>query len=333
MGPWFAEWYYLGDGQLLDEMIKNRERIYNQLTPIEADIPIHERLVIVQAESLDTNILGYRVNGVEVTPFLNQLRRQSMSYRVKAMHWRGSSDADFAALNGVPGSRRANSYSVSNYPYANTTPQLLARCGYEVVSFHGNVGDFYQRRGAYEKMGFSDIYFREELEGRIGLPAGRWGVYDQEVLRFSAQQLRDAAKPTCHFVITLTTHTPYNQLPPGAHEIYPEPTTTAERYINNMRYLDNCLRDYITALGNGTTVVIYADHPTEDFAQFKCDRDLGRELEYVPCLIYDSDQDLAKLQKTRRNPISTDGTLNLLDVINYVRGQVQRTCEKTTPAA
>jgi len=53
LGPWFAEWYYLRNEQLLDEMLERRKVVYNSLTPIEADIPIHPRLVIVQAESLD----------------------------------------------------------------------------------------------------------------------------------------------------------------------------------------------------------------------------------------------------------------------------------------
>jgi phosphoglycerol transferase MdoB-like AlkP superfamily enzyme len=326
LGPWFAEWYYLRSEELLNEALKLRRIRYDRLTPIEADIPIHKRLVIVQAESLDTNILDWRAGGVEVTPFLNHVRRASMFYRVRAMHTRHSADADFAALNGVRGSARANPYTIPNYPYGNTTPQLLTRCGYEVYSFHGNYGEFYNRRAAYEKMGFSGIRFRRELEG-YGLPADRWGVDDRDVLQLSARVIRTAAVPTCHFIITLTTHSPYTQLPSSRCEIFPDPQTTAERYLNNMRYLDNCLRDYITALGSGTTVVIYADHPTEDFDGFVADRDVGRELEFIPCLIYDTDQDLSKVQKTRNQSISTDGSMNLVDVISYLRRQIERACE------
>ncbi len=324
LGPWFAEWYYLSDGQLLDEVLEQRRKIYDRITPIEADIPIHERLVIIQAESLDTNILGFRAAGVEVTPFLNKLRNESMYYRVRAMHWQGSCDADFAALNGVAGSARANTYIIPDYPYENTTPQVLAECGFKTYSFHGNSGEFYDRRQAYEKMGFEGIVFEEEMVQDHGLNAGRWGVSDAETLNLSARELLSAATPTCHFVITLTTHTPYTQLPPNEHELFGNATSTSERYFNNMRYLDNCLRGYITSLGEGVTVVIYADHPTEHFEGFVCDRDLKREMQFVPCFIFDTDQDLSKLQKTRNQAITTDGTLNLVDVINYVRGQVTR---------
>ena len=41
-------------------------------------------------------------------------------------------------------------------------------------------------------------------------------------------------------------------------------------------------------------------------------------------MIFDSDQDLSKLQKTRDDPRSTDGTWHFADVVEYVRGQIKR---------
>ena len=324
LGPWFAEWYYLRDDELLQRALDNRDRVYDRITPLEADLSVHEQLVIIQAESLDTNIFGHQVNGVEVTPFLNSLQEKSMFFRVRAIHNNGSSDADFAVLNGVIGSPDKNTYVIPDYPYKGTTPQILADCGFEVYSFHGNSGEFYSRRGAYEKMGFTGLRFLEEFLADYGLTEGRWGIDDEEVLRISAQELHAATAPTCHFVITMTTHTPFTLLHKSEMEIYPNPTSMGERYINNMRYLDNCLREYITSLGGGTTVMIYADHPTQAFDGFTGDHDLDRGLECVPCLIYDSDQDLSKLQTTRDDPRASDGSWNLVDVANYLRGQIKR---------
>ncbi len=328
LGPWFAEWYYLGSDQVLARALELRGIKYDRLTPIEADIPIHKRLVILQGESFDTNILGYKVNDKEVTPFLNKLRSMSMYYRVRAIHINASADADFATLNGVRGSDHQNTYIIPGYPYENTTPQLLARCGFKTYSFHGVSGNFYSRRDAFKQMGFADIYFQEELEGQFNLRADQWGIRDNDVLTLSALKLREVASPTCHFVITLTTHTPYTMLRPQEEEIFRPARTPGQRYINNMRYFDNCLRDYITSLGAGTTVLIYSDHPTEELdieRDFRADREGG--LEFIPCLIYDTDRDLSKLQKTRGSAIAEDGTLNLVDVVNYLRGQVSRTFE------
>lgn len=332
LGPWFAEWYYLHDGRMLTAAIERRKTVYDRLTPIEANIPVHDKLVFVQAESLDHNILNYRASGQEVTPFLNRLREASMFYRVRAVHTNGSSDADFAVLNGVIGSEHVNTYTVPEYPYENTTPQALERAGYETSSFHGNSGEFYSRRRPFQKMGLSQIFFREEMESEYGLKADRWGIRDNDVLTLASQKLRTADKPTCHFVITLTTHVPYTMLAPTERDLFPKPKDVVERYLNNMHYLDGCLRDYIASLGKGTTVVIYADHPTEEGNDsFQPDRDGARE--YIPCLIYDTDQDLSKVQKTRQQPIATDGTLNLVDVVNFVRGQVARTHPAPAQAA
>lgn len=324
LGPWFAEWYYLRDDDLLARALAQRERDFDRITPEEADLPIHDRLVIVQAESLDANILDYQVDGEEVTPFLNSLRHKGMYFRVRTTHTYGSSDADFAVLNGVMSSRYENTYRIPGYPYENTTPQILGQCGFESFAFHGNTGQFYGRRGAYDQMGWTGLRFREELERHFNVEGDRWGIRDPDLLELSASQLKQATVPTCHFLITLTTHTPYTLLHASEMEIFPNPTTRVEHYINNMRFLDNCLRDYITSLGSGTTVMIYSDHPTEDFEGFTCDRVLAEGIEYVPCFIYDSDQDLSKIQKTRDDPRATDGTWNLVDIANYLRGQLRR---------
>jgi hypothetical protein len=327
LGPWAAEWYYLRNHGMLSAALERRRISYDRLTSYEAPIPIHSRLVIIQAESFDYNILGYRVDDQEVTPFLNQLRAKAMFYRVRAMHSNGSADADFATLNGVAGSTHANTYTIRDYPYTNTTPELLDRCGYATYSFHGNSGDFYNRRQPFEKMGFTACYFREELESEFGLKSDRWGIPDRDVLALAAQKLRTATEPTCEFIITLTTHVPYRQLAANEMEIFPRPRTTVQNYINNMRYLDNCLRDFIVSLGSGVTVMIYADHPTEDGeGDFSPDRSGARE--YIPCFIYDSDQNLADLQKTRKESLAYDGSLNLVDVVNYLRHQIEKSSEQ-----
>jgi phosphoglycerol transferase MdoB-like AlkP superfamily enzyme len=276
--------------------------------------------------------LGYKVDGVEVTPFLNQLKDRSMYFRVRANHDFGSADADFALLNGVLGSPDANSWLIRGYPYANTTPQLLAQRGYKTTAFHGNTGSFYNRREAYEKLGLDAIYFREDLDRDFDLETTAMGVTDAEIFGLSARMLANETGPVCHFIITLTTHTPYASLKPEQQEIYPHPANIRERYINNMRYIDNCLRAYVDKLGSDTTVFLYADHPTESTSGFESDRNQQNE-EYIPCLIYDADQDLAKLQQTRSDPQSTDGSWHMVDIANYLRGQITRSEPKAEPQA
>jgi phosphopentomutase len=121
-------------------------------------------------------------------------------------------------------------------------------------------------------------------------------------------------------VITLTTHTPY-KLIEGEREIFANPQTIAQRYLNNMRYLDNQLRDYIGAL-QSATVVLYSDHPADPTVGPEFVPSYQGSREFVPCLIHDSEIDLGPLQRSRACGLADNGSLTLLDIANYLRTQI-----------
>jgi len=318
---WLAEFYYLGRQEVLTSALRQREIVQDKLTPIEAAIPIRDRLVIIQAESFDYSVLGCEVNGEEVTPFLNRLRQRSLFYRIAAARYLGSADADFVMLAGVMPSLHMITYNIPNYPYENTLPQFLSQYGYRTSAFHGNTGNFYNRRTAFERMGFAEIHFLEEMMRRDGLQATSWGIDDRSVLRLSAERMKNAVGRACHFIITLTTHTPYTYLAANECELYPKPQTIVQSFLNNMRYLDRRLEEYIGSLPSAT-VVIYSDHPADSAvaSEFK-PRAEGVE-EFVPCFIIDTETDLGAVQQTRSERISRDGSLTLLDISSYLRAQV-----------
>ncbi|HEY2762207.1 MAG TPA: sulfatase-like hydrolase/transferase, partial [Pirellulales bacterium] len=224
-------------------------------------------------------------------------------------------------LNGVMPSTRIITYNIPKYPYENVLPQFLARYGYRTAAFHGNTGNFYNRRNAFEKMDFSDIYFSEELVSSNALKSRSWGIDDRDLLEFSARRLQEMPEPVCHFIITLTTHTPYTHIPTTEREVFAKPQSMAQDYLNNMRYLDNLLRDYVGSL-KSATVVIYSDHSADPALapEFKPHWD-GLQ-EFVPCFIFNTDEDLGAQQRTRGRSIATDGTLTLLDIATFLRGQV-----------
>lgn len=319
-GPWLAELYYTWDPRLTQLAIARASDRTDRLTPEEATIPIHDRLVIIQVESLDFNVLGHRVDGREVTPFLNGLRDAGLFYRARPYHVIGSADADFTMLMGGPPAKNVLNYSLPDFPYDNSLPRFLRQHGFESISFHGNSGTFYSRRQAFEKMRFSKIYFREELEPLGAFTPDAMGLRDADVLAFAAHQLRAAKGPICQFIITLTSHTPYRFIPPDSTSPVPTPRDAVDRYFNHIHYTDACLRDFIVSLGKGVTVLIYADHPTEvERADFQPAHDATAK--YVPVFVYDTDQNLAKLQQTRSG-LALDGKLTMVDISSFLRNQI-----------
>ncbi|HEX4143233.1 MAG TPA: sulfatase-like hydrolase/transferase [Pirellulales bacterium] len=321
LGPWISEFYYLNDDRLIQRAVERRDFKSDQLAGKEIPLMIEPRLVIIQAESLDRGVIGYSADGREVTPFLNRLRDQAMYFRVKVFHYQGSCDSDFTMLEGVAATPRVNAYYMPNYPFENSLPQILKQHGYHPFAFHGNHAGFYNRGWAFFKMGFERSLFLEQLESDFGMPVTRFGVTDQEVLRLSSHMLKESREPTCHFIITLTSHTPFNYVATDENSLYPRPANKAEWYFNSMRYLDDCLKEYVMSLPSHTTLVLYGDHCTDvETADFASDR--GDNTEFVPCFIYDTDRNLAEEQRTRDDPISIDGTLNLLDISTYLRNRI-----------
>jgi hypothetical protein len=170
-------------------------------------------------------------------------------------------------------------------------------------------------------MGFAEIHFEEEMIERDGLPQIAWGIEDRQVLDLSARRLQEASGKVCHFIITLTTHTPYNLLGCNQRDVFPQPQSIAENYLNNMRYLDNQISAYIGSLSSAT-VVIYSDHPADPAVAPDFMPNCQAAREYVPCFVYDTDSDLATLQRTRESGPAVDGSLTLLDIGNFLRAQV-----------
>jgi hypothetical protein len=330
---WLGEIYYCGGRKVLDHAIHQREIVRDRLTPMEASIPIQDRLVVIQAESLDFNVFDFRAGDQEVTPFLNRLRQRSMFYRLAGARYMGSADVDFTMLAGMMPSTRIVNFKIPGFPYDDALPKFLSDFGYRTEIFHGNTGSFYNRRLAFERMGFSKIYFKEELEHCGDVPDHPWGIDDAEVFRFSVERLIDEPGRNCHFIITMTTHTPYDYVRPENWEIFPKPQSMAQHFLNGMRYLDNLLRHYVERLG-AATVVIYGDHAADpalkSSAEFQSHWPGGQE--FIPCLIFDTTQDLAARQQTARPGVADDGSITLLDFSGYLRTQIARNDRRDSSA-
>ena len=153
-------------------------------------------------------------------------------------------------------------FKVEDFPYRDTLPQVMRQRGYSCIAMHGNTGNFFYRRPAYKQMGFSKVYFAEELR-ELGCPMRSGEVDDEELLRLSAKWLNEASEPTVHFIITLTSHGPFNKLPPEKRELFPQPASQAEAYVNSMRYVDRVLATYLESLPQGAVLVLYGDHESK----------------------------------------------------------------------
>lgn len=313
---WTAEAISYDNKVLLQTALRKAKASSDILSATERPLSLTSKIAIIQVESLDFNVMESEVDGEAVMPFLSRIQSQAMVYCVKPFHDTGSSEADFSMLTAAAPNGKVNPFQIDGFPYEQALPWLAQQQGYRSVAFHGNTGEFFQRRDAYEQMGFSRLYFTEELE-----PLAISGRWDRELLEFSADLMEASIEPTLHFVITITSHGPFDKLPQSERELFKEPSNVQERYLNNMRYVDRVLEDYYEQLPRDTTVVMYGDH--ESNVQDYCPSD--HQQDRVPWLILQKGRDLSTHQESRESGLALSGELSQLDMVCYLRDRMAET--------
>ncbi len=320
---WVTEWLAYDNDALLKQANHNAALKSRLLSDIEPTLDLGQNIAIVQVESLDFDVVEAKVGDEWVMPYLRELKAKSMYYAVKPFHNTGSSEADFSLLTTSTPNGRVNPFQVRGFSYENALPRLATQKGYRAYAFHGNTGAFFHRRDAYRQMGFDKLYFTEELS-----PLSVDGSWDDQLLDFSAKLLSEAQEPTLHFLITITSHGPFNRLSPEQCELFPEPSDAQQRYLNSMRYVDHALKDYVQSLPKGTTVFIYGDH--ESSVQGYCES--RPQPNRVPWFIHQTGNDWSGLQRSQETGHAMSGDLTQLDMVCYVRDQIANSTFAATQA-
>lgn len=312
---WISEAIFFDEAAFLEAALTKAAITSDRLTPIEGVLELGQHVAIVQVESLDVAVIETDARGQAVMPFLRALRDRAMIYDVTPFHWTGSSEADFTLLTGAVPNGLIPPFKVRGFPYEDTLARVAREQGYVSIAMHGYSGSFFDRRPAYAQMGFNEILFSEEFE-QLGHAVTEDGVEDDAVFQHSASLLREAeGQPTLHFIITFTSHGPFDRLPDGSSDLFPKPADLTEAYLNSMRYVDRALERYYDQLPEGTTLVIYGDHDS----QVDGYRDHPPPVERIPWLIARKGVDLAEVQVTRGTPLAQSGALSQLDMATYVR--------------
>lgn len=287
----------------------------------EPPLDLPNKIVIIQAESLDYDILDFVYNGKQITPFLNTLKDQSILYKIEAIHINGSADADFILLNRVMPCSAMLNYKILKFPYKNTTPEIAKAQGYAFHVLHGNVGHFFNRHYAFEKMGITECIFQEQLMKNFNCHNSKLAVKDHEVFRVSNTLLNNNPHKDVHFIITLTSHVPFTLLDDDDPKIIQNPQGSHEHYLNSIHYVDLALSEYIPNLPEDTLVLIYGDHESQERKHYKPESPCDNHKEFVPFIIYQKGKNLAQHQRTRNTPMASSGQLNFLDMANYIAQQ------------
>lgn len=226
-------------------------------------------LLMMQLESFQSFLIGLEVNGQEVTPFLNKLRRESLYAEALDQTGAGStSDAMVVMLNSL--------HPPSGGPFCflfptNRTralPRILAEQGYSTLHVMSYDGAFWNTRVMAEHFGFARQKFSADLAPpRRGENIG-WGLGDPALFERLLPLLQEQPKPFFCYVTTTMMHYPFLELREHQKLLKLPPDlegTMAGRYLQLARFRDSALELLVARLEqadlwDSTILVLCGDH-------------------------------------------------------------------------
>ncbi|MFO7814322.1 MAG: LTA synthase family protein [Halanaerobiales bacterium] len=228
-------------------------------------------IIVIQVESLDNKILDYEYEGKEITPFLNELKDESVYFdNFYAQHINGSFDAEFSFLTSIYPINKNYGFKVNDLSQFDSLVKILNKKNYRTLAFHGNDKEFFHREKAFPELGFDKFYSKENFtfeNRKMNMEESVFGINDYDFFLQSFDYLKDSENPFFAFLITVSSHTPFDTYPPQESiDDFSEINNPLVRdYFNSMSFVDKSLEMFFdkiktAGLEENTLIMIYSDH-------------------------------------------------------------------------
>ncbi len=254
----------------IDEVLDYTKKHYAEPNPATFGIAKGKNVIVLHLESFQQFLINMKVDGQEVTPFLNSIfQNQATISFDNFFHEVGqgkTSDAENMLETGTFGLPQGSLFTeLGSDNVFQAAPAILGqKQGYTSAVFHGNVASFWNRDHVYKNLGYDNFFDRsyfDESDETLG-----YGILDKDLFRESAQYLEHLQQPFYTKFLSVTNHTPYYT--DDKNFDFPSLNTgnsTVDNYVRTAHYLDQSLEQFFTYLKKSgiyqnSIFVIYGDH-------------------------------------------------------------------------
>ncbi|TCN21408.1 LTA synthase family protein [Mesobacillus foraminis] len=228
-----------------------------------------KNVIYLHLESMQNFLIDYKLNGEEVTPFLNSLTRDSNTLYFDNFYHQTAqgktADAEFMLENSLFGLPQGSAFSTKGLNTYQAAPAILGQNGYTSAVFHGNTKSFWNRDEIYKSFGFNK-FFDSSYYDMSPENVSNYGLKDKPFFKESIPLLQSLPQPFYSKFIMLTNHYPF---PIDEEEATIAPHTTGDKsvdtYFQTARYSDEALRQFFadlkaSGLYENSIIVMYGDH-------------------------------------------------------------------------
>ncbi|USK62456.1 LTA synthase family protein (plasmid) [Peribacillus asahii] len=228
-----------------------------------------KNVIYIHLESMQEFLIDYKLNGEEVTPFLNSLSKgKDFMYFNNIFHQVSqgkTSDAEFMLENSLFGLPQGAAFTTKSQNTYQAAPAILGQKGYESAVFHGNNKSFWNRDKMYKSFGYDNFFDASQYEVNEENLAS-YGLMDKPFYEQSIPKLETLKQPFYAKFITVSHHFPYTinqELTTMGKHTTGDPSV--DSYFQTARYADEALEEFFTylkesGLYENSVIVMYGDH-------------------------------------------------------------------------
>jgi phosphoglycerol transferase MdoB-like AlkP superfamily enzyme len=216
--------------------------------------------VLIQIESLDLEAIDAQLNGIDVMPFLQNLKDSCLNYTnfytTKSVG--GSADAEFSIATGLLPSSKRPSISHANFDAMSTMYEILKRQNVDSYFAHNNQIGFYSRNIAYSKL---------DVHHRFLLPTEN--ISEPEFAKDSFAFALANSKRSFYYFFNFQSHGPYMGYSDAtaAKFAMDSKLNLVENYLATMHEVDEMIGSLFAMQRaffneNRSVFILTADHPS-----------------------------------------------------------------------
>lgn len=266
------------------------------------DTVSQQNLLFIIVESLETFPLGKTVEGQEITPFLNRLIRDTLSFYaphvVTQVKDGMSSDGQLMLNTGLLPLPKGAACYLPDRTYLSLARILKSYNRFSAaVTILGHSPGIWNQAGMCTAYGYDKLYSQNDFDAT---DAFNVGMSDLSLFRQAVPVIRKLPQPFLVQLITVSSHTPF-RLPEDKKRIHISPSYHPDLagYLESINYTDYALSVLFHALEendllSGTSVVLTGDHYAfadffrKDIVQTLSSDTIVSSYGYLPLIVYNS---------------------------------------------
>lgn len=222
-----------------------------------------KNVIVIHFESLENVVVGQSYCSQEITPNINRLLNSSIYFSNIFEQVRDGNSSDAELM-----------FNTSMYPISSgsaflrfgentyvTLPKLLHEKGYTSVAIHGDNKEFWNRDQVFPFLGFDGFIDEKQFKDKSSIGMG---ISDESLFLQSILEIKKLEEPYNLFIITLTSHVPFDLNEENRYLDLPNDDETSS-YLQSIHYTDKVFGDFYDKLeaegllGN-LALIIYGDH-------------------------------------------------------------------------